>query len=178
MSTDREDRWGTDDDRDDRRRPRGDAEAGRRRIGTPAVLLIVFGLIAVLVEVGGLVAAFTAPDIMYTQMKKFFEGMPPGPDRQQALDDLEKEKDEYRLDTPMNLGGTVLGLVLSVLMLVGGVTMKSQSSYGLAMTGAVCAIIPCVNGCICCAMPVGIWALMVLVDPNVKAAFSAPRSNY
>jgi hypothetical protein len=180
MSTDREDRWDDDDRgyRDDDRRPRADLEAARRRVATPAMLLIVFGLIAVFVEIGGLIAAFAAPNVMAEQIKKIIDSQPPGPQKQQMLDDYERDKDSYRLDSPTNIGGTVVGFVLSVLMLVGGIKMKSLSGYGLALTGAICAIIPCVNGCLCCAMPVGIWAVMVLANPDVKAAFRASASSY
>lgn len=181
MATDRDDRW--DDDGNDRSyrdddRPRADREAARRRVATPAILLIVFGLIAVFVEAGSLIATFTAPNILGDQFKKFIDDMPPGPDKQQMQADFEKDKDDFRLDTPTNIGGTIVGLVLSLAMLVGGFTMKSMSSYGLAMTGAVCAIIPCVNGCICLAMPIGLWAVIVLANSDVKAAFNRSASSY
>ena len=175
------DRWGNDNDdrgyRDDDRQPRADLEAARRRVATPAMLLIVFGLIAVFVELGSLIATFSAPNVLMDQYKKFIDDLPPGPNKQQLQDEFESDKDDLRLDSPTNLGGTILGLVLSLAMLVGGFKMKSLSGYGLALTGAICAIIPCVNGCLCFAMPIGIWAVVVLANPDVKAAFRASASS-
>ncbi len=56
---------------------------------------------------------------------------------------------------------------------VGALRMKSLKNYGLGVTSAVLAILPCTTY-ICCmfTMPLGIWALIVLLKPEVKAEFS------
>jgi GYF domain 2 len=63
-----------------------------------------------------------------------------------------------------------VGLVLAGLMLLGGIKMKRLESYGLAMTAAVLAMLPC---SLCCVLglPLGIWSLVVLTKPEVKSAF-------
>ena len=66
-----------------------------------------------------------------------------------------------------------LGLLMGVLVIVGAVKMKNLKSYGLAMTAAIIAIIPC-SPCCLLGLPFGIWALVVLNDENVKAAFYRP----
>ncbi len=50
--------------------------------------------------------------------------------------------------------------------------LQSLQSYGIAMTGAILAVIPCI-GSPCCLLgvPFGIWALVVLSDAEVKGAF-------
>lgn len=50
--------------------------------------------------------------------------------------------------------------------------LQSRRSYAVAMTGAVISVIPCL-GSPCCLLgvPFGIWALVVLNDDAVKAAF-------
>ena len=53
--------------------------------------------------------------------------------------------------------------------------MRSLSGYGLALTGSIAAIIP-ISGCCCLTMPVGIWALVVLLNPVVKAGFGLRRA--
>jgi hypothetical protein len=65
----------------------------------------------------------------------------------------------------------VVGLAIEVLILVGAVQMKRLESYGLAMTAAVFAIIPCYWPCCVLGLPLGIWALVALSDSAVKAAF-------
>jgi hypothetical protein len=100
---------------------------------------------------------------------------PPG----KAKDDFKKQVDQARnrdksAEHVQNVVFGVIGLVSNVLILIGGVRMKSLSGYPLAMTGAIAAIVP-LNSCCCIAMPVGIWALIVLVNADVKAAFAANK---
>jgi hypothetical protein len=71
--------------------------------------------------------------------------------------------------------GIVLGLfniVLSGVVAFGGMKMRSAEGYGLAMAAAIISIFPCTSPCCCLiGIPVGIWALVVLLDANVKACF-------
>jgi len=69
------------------------------------------------------------------------------------------------------IGYGLLGAGLSTLMLVGGVKMKNLRSYGLAMTAAILMVIPCFSPCGILGMPFGIWALIVLTNAEVTAAF-------
>ena len=55
-------------------------------------------------------------------------------------------------------------------MLYGGLKMKQLESWGLALTASILAIIPC-NMCCMFSIAIGIWSLIVLNDPSVKAAF-------
>lgn len=65
----------------------------------------------------------------------------------------------------------VLGLLISGLGLYGSIQMLKLRSYGLAMTAAIIAVIPCFGPCCCLGIPFGIWALVVMNQPNVKLAF-------
>ena len=64
----------------------------------------------------------------------------------------------------------LLGVILSLL---GGMRMLALRSYGLCIAGAVSAAIPCVSCSGCCGFGeiVGIWALVVLLNADIKAAF-------
>lgn len=66
----------------------------------------------------------------------------------------------------------LLWAVAALVCFVGAFKMRKLESYTLAMVSAVLAILPCTTY-ICCAlmMPVGIWSLIVLMKPEVKAAF-------
>jgi len=76
------------------------------------------------------------------------------------------------------LSGAVGGIVYIVwallegLVIFGGVKMKSLQSWGLSVAAAVVALLPCTNW-ICCllGMPIGIWALVVLMNDEVKRSF-------
>jgi hypothetical protein len=71
----------------------------------------------------------------------------------------------------VGLGG--LAALLSLLTILGAIGMMSQRWYGLAMFVSVIAAIPCVSCTACCGLGegVGIWALIVLLNPEVRAAF-------
>ena len=65
----------------------------------------------------------------------------------------------------------VLTLILSLVTLLAGIRMLQRRSYSLVMTGVILAIIPCFSACCCLGLPFGIWALVVLSNAEVKAAF-------
>lgn len=65
----------------------------------------------------------------------------------------------------------VLGLIMAVVVFMGASKMKNAESYGFAMAAAIIAMIPCVSPCCLLGLPLGIWALIVLLKPEVKAAF-------
>lgn len=173
---DRDDRDEEYDDRDDRRgrRDRGEGrpEVGREKVRTPGTFLVVAGLVGVLLSVASIGFMVAKPMIMYDFMVQMMEKQPAGPERDKALKDLDAQKDGMRLDGPLNLAQVGVGVLLNLLTLAGGVAMRGARGYGLAMTGAIAGIVP-VSGCCCLTMPVGIWALVVLVGPDAKAAFAA-----
>jgi hypothetical protein len=77
-----------------------------------------------------------------------------------------------------NLMSGTLGIIAGIVsILVGGVVffgamkMRALQSWPLAIAASVLAIIPCLSPCCCIGIPVGIWALVVLFDANVKASF-------
>lgn len=63
-------------------------------------------------------------------------------------------------------------LLVSIVILWGGISMKKLRSYALAMSASILAMIPCFSPCCLVGIPIGIWALVVLSDPSVRAAFS------
>jgi len=65
----------------------------------------------------------------------------------------------------------IIGLVMSVVIFLGASKMKNAESYGFAMAAAILAMIPCVSPCCLLGLPLGIWALIVLLKPEVKSAF-------
>jgi hypothetical protein len=64
---------------------------------------------------------------------------------------------------------SLAALVLSSIMLIAGLMMKRLAAYGLAVTGALLAILVTPGNLI--GLPVGIWALVVLSRREVRQAF-------
>jgi hypothetical protein len=158
------------DERDDRRV----IEKARAKVATPALLLMLSGLVGLLLEVGALGLAIAAPTVVYDFMVNMVKNQPQGPERDRQLKDMEAQKQGMMLNSPMNFGSIAVGMVLNLLTVVGGIKMRSLSGFGLAMTGSITGIVP-MGGCCCLTLPFGIWALVVLVNPDVKAGFEANR---
>jgi ABC-type proline/glycine betaine transport system permease subunit len=65
------------------------------------------------------------------------------------------------------------GAALSALIVYGAIKMMQLQSWGLSMTAAILAVIPCISSpCCVVGIPFGIWALVVLHRPEVRQAFT------
>lgn len=127
--------------------------AAREQVQMPGTLLVVFGglgaalqLLSLLLNVLGVGLGAMGQSDAGGQFANLFSGA-------------------------MGIVMGIFGLLVAGLWIVGGLKMKDLSSYGLAMAAAVTAVVPCFTTCCCLNIPVGIWALVVLMKPEVKAAF-------
>jgi len=68
---------------------------------------------------------------------------------------------------------SIMGLLMAGLIVFAALQMMKLTNYGLSMAGAVIAMIPCLSPCCVLGLPIGIWALVVLMKPEVKAAFTS-----
>jgi len=68
----------------------------------------------------------------------------------------------------------VLGLAACCFVIYGAMQLKSLGNYTMALVAAIVALIPCFIPCPCCFIGIGagIWAIIVLIKPDVKAAFA------
>ncbi len=132
--------------------PSGTASTGS--VEGPAIGLIVVAILGLIQHIGSLIVRFAFADMLARQA----ETMP--------------------WARGLNSGGigiavAIFGLLVSTLILIGGIKMKKLESYGWAMTASVISVIPCVSPCCygLVGIPIGIWALVVLSKPEVKSAF-------
>lgn len=67
----------------------------------------------------------------------------------------------------------VIWALASLACFIGAFRMRSLKSYGLSLTSAVIAIVPCTTY-VCCTLffPFGVWAMIVLMKPEVKSQFT------
>jgi len=76
-------------------------------------------------------------------------------------------------DTALVTWGALLLVILvplAVLLILGGMKMRKAEIYGLAVTASIVAMLPCHLGFII-GLPIGIWALVVLLSSDVRLAF-------
>jgi len=69
-------------------------------------------------------------------------------------------------------GGMLARLAIAALVLAGGLHMRAARSYGAALAGAALAVLPCFGPCFGLGLPIGVWALVVLCDADVRRAFA------
>ena len=67
---------------------------------------------------------------------------------------------------------SVFDTFIAIIILVGAWQMRQLKSYGLAVIACVLAILPCTLTWFV-SMPMGIWALVVLMRPDVREAFES-----
>ena len=170
-----------DDQYDDERRddgrfgPRALAEA-RAAVRPPGTLLILTGS---LLLIGAIMAFIQLP------------GQPAKMDNAIAQIDADKnmpadQKDFWKgiftsmkefFQSPMAPISYALSGVFAILIILGGVKLMNLSGPALPVTASILAMIPCTSSCCCLVgLPAGIWALIVMSRPVVKAAFAANRS--
>ncbi|MGH7172428.1 MAG: hypothetical protein ACRELG_19290, partial [Gemmataceae bacterium] len=154
----------------------------RQRVQAPAIALIVVGilnLLMTLLQVGMTAWIMVTPA---QQIQKMMEerldilekgGVLP-PDIRKKLGEGWKDPGTAKSQTVIQYTiSSLLMVLLTVLTLIGGVRMRSLRSYGLSVAGAISAAIPCITcgGTCCFGEIIGIWALVVLLNPDVKTAF-------
>ena len=78
-------------------------------------------------------------------------------------------------------GGGALQIVMNVIAIAtsafvayGGLQMQKMQGRSVCMVAAILAMIPCISPCCPLGLPIGIWALMALNKPEVRAGFGSP----
>ncbi|MGH9882007.1 MAG: hypothetical protein ACRD6N_11280, partial [Pyrinomonadaceae bacterium] len=64
-------------------------------------------------------------------------------------------------------------LAASPIIIFGGIQMLRARRYSIALVAAILALIPLSSVCCIPGIPIGIWALIVLRQPEVMAAFES-----
>jgi len=68
--------------------------------------------------------------------------------------------------------GAILVVVFNLLIIIGAINMLKLKKQGTAKMGAILACIPLCSPCVVLGIPFGIWALVTMGRPDVKAMFS------
>ena len=66
----------------------------------------------------------------------------------------------------------IIGLGVAGFIIYGALQMKDLKNHNLALFAAIASMVPCISPCCFVGLPAGIWALVVLNKPEVKAAFA------
>ena len=144
-----------DEDDDYRIGHRRRATSNGGRATGPAICMLVVAGIGFLVNLFGCVYALVGPNPANDP------NLPP--EWQAILKDLHG---------PITSGGQGFFALLSLLTVFGSIQMLRKKTWGLGLAACVLSMINIGNCCCLLGLPFGLWAMMALLDSDVKDAFS------
>ncbi|HEY1662081.1 MAG TPA: hypothetical protein VGI03_06655 [Verrucomicrobiae bacterium] len=133
-------------------------------VKAPAIALIVTAILSLLLSLWSLVRTIFFPPNM-DQFNTALQQMN-NPQMQQIL-----QKWVGLFTGPLGIIDVLFGIAVSILIWFAAARMMALRTYELAVAGAVLAMIPCLSPCCCIGLPIGIWALIVLRNNEVKTHF-------
>ena len=68
---------------------------------------------------------------------------------------------------------SLISIIAAPVIIYGGIQMLKARRYSIAMLAAILGLIPLSSICCIPGIPIGIWAIIVLRDPEVKASFES-----
>ncbi|MBN8249000.1 MAG: DUF4339 domain-containing protein, partial [Verrucomicrobia bacterium] len=138
----------------------GDPVRAAAMVKTPALLILIMAVIGMILAVAMLGARGAMLDWVLNA------GFP--------LDGNARSQIEQARNAGigiMDILQALLGVAINVLVAFGAIKMQRLESWGLALTASILTVLPCAGCCCLIGIPIGIWALVVLNKPEVKAAF-------
>jgi hypothetical protein len=149
------------------------------RVKAPAVFVIILGVVNLLGACFTLIQGLSlqamdqeAYNKQQEQAYKMLSSIFKSPEFEKALKETDQEQAKAQSTTMALSTGTLL-LVAGALMIFGGIRMFLVRSYGLAVVASILTAVPCLSCSACCGLGegIGIWSLVVLLNPDVRAAF-------
>lgn len=71
----------------------------------------------------------------------------------------------------VGVGSSFVGILVAAFIIFAALKMRELRQYELSIAASIVAMIPCISPCCILGLPIGIWCLVVLLRPEVKAAF-------
>jgi len=135
--------------------PQAPVAAGNAQamVNGPGIFMMVLAIICIPLTLLGL-----AMNLFAGSLGSIFKDLPP------------ELADQLIRDGAIGIAQNGLSLVANIVILIGAIKMRKCQSYGLAMTASILCIL-CDWSCCCLGLGAGIWSLVVLSKPEVKAAF-------
>ncbi len=143
--------------------PVADPQRAASAVKGPAIALLLIGILGILFSLANLAAKPRMMEAILVAAENANMQMP------------QEQIDLLRAEQAKGVGGSDyaqlgLSLVLYALVIAGALKMLRLENWGLALAAAIIAMLPC-TCCCCVGIFVGIWAVIVLNRPEVKAAF-------
>ena len=126
------------------------------QINGPAMGLLIAGVVGGLLTVGLLIMNLLGVGMA---------GLP-------GMGELtQQEKYMSMMSGGIGIVSGVVGLGVAGFIIWAARRMQRLQGWTPAVVASIVAMVPCVSPCCTIGLPVGIWALVVLMKPGVKSAF-------
>lgn len=139
-------------------------EAALAEAKPAAISMIVFGAVSLLVALLSLLQLV----VKAAQGGNQAQEIPP------ETPEIFRKMAEWQMNTPPVVQWVTISLsiLMSAIVIFGGVKFLSLKSRALVMTGAILAILTCFTTC-CCGLGVGlgIWVLILINKPGIRNQF-------
>ena len=66
---------------------------------------------------------------------------------------------------------SIVEIVVAAFIIFAALKMRELRQWELCLAASIVAMIPCISPCCIIGLPIGIWALVVLLRPEIKEAF-------
>jgi hypothetical protein len=148
--------------------PHGKPNAANQVVG-PAIGLIVVGVLGILLALYFVVSSAVTLAMPEAMFEEAFDE-----EELRELEEVMTHDQMMQLFQGLGVFGIVVNIIAlaaSILIIIAAMKMMKLQSHGLAVTGSVLAMIPCISPCCIFGLPIGIWSLVVLTNSEVKSAF-------
>jgi hypothetical protein len=144
-----------------------------RAVQMPGTLLLWYGVASLFLAVASLIIYLVSPDTIYRpiydwQLEQQREQLKEDPAHAKRLDPY---REWVRQPALVGTIGSIVSVVCSFLIAIGGVKMRHLSGFGWSVTASILSILPFSNSCCCVGLPIGVGALVVLFGSDVRLAF-------
>ena len=126
------------------------------QVSGPSIGLLVTGIIGGVFSIIGLFMSFLGTSLSSIMADRF--------------DEFDERYAEL-YEGAAGIASSFIGILVAALIIYAALKMKELNQYGLCMAASILAMIPCISPCCIIGLPIGIWCLIVLTKPEVKAAF-------
>ena len=139
-------------------------EDALRRVNAPAISLMVFAAITMLFGLSGVFMKGAWMDFATQTIEQM--NIPIDPNTRAMLDAQGQGLH------PLDFVQLVFAAAINALIFFGALQMQRLQHWGLGLTAAILAMVPCCTSCCCIVgLPLGIWSIVVLNQPEVRGHF-------
>ncbi len=125
----------------------------RDQVSGPAIGLLVTGIIGAVFSLVGFISLAVGTSLNHFWIEEFPEYI------------------EKYYERSFALGSSLLEIIIAAFIVYAALKMRELQQWGFAVAASILAMLPCISPCCVIGLPIGIWALVVLMRPEVKSAF-------